>query len=135
MAMIPETFDEFTESSDALRIYQGSTLIFNSAEKGLGPLLEYIRRFVPRVRGVTAFDRVIGNAGALLLREALCVEAFSPLGSELAAHTLKQYGIRFCFSSTVPFILNRAGSDMCPMERLSLGKDPRVFLDVLQSQG
>ena len=123
-----DAFGEFTISNDTLWVYEGDTLIFSSREEGLAPLLKYIRLFVPRVRDVIAFDRVVGNAGALLLKAALCSEAFAPLGSELAARTLERYGIRFHFTSTVPRILDRYGNDMCPMEKLSLGMGPRKFL-------
>ena len=68
-----------------------------------------------------------GNAAALLLREAHCTEVYSPLGSQLAAQSLGDFGIKYHFSRTVAHILNSSGDDMCPMEKLSLGKTPNEF--------
>jgi hypothetical protein len=49
------------------------------------------------------------------------------MGSELAAATLDGHGIEYRFGETVPYIRNRDGTDMCPMEKLSLGKDMDEF--------
>lgn len=100
------------------------------------PLLEYIKEFSTQVQGVVIFDRIVGNAAALLLKKASCREIYSPLGSEFAAGTLNEQGIKYHFSKTVPYIMNKAGDDFCPMEKLSLGKSSEEFFQHLcQSPG
>ena len=125
-------FHQFMISGDTLWVYHDGKLIFNSNKERLSPLLDYIHSFRPKVRGVTVFDHVVGNAAALLLKKASCLEVYSPLGSEFAAQTLKHQGIKFHFSKTVPHILNELGNDICPMEKLSLGKSPEEFYRILQ---
>jgi hypothetical protein len=116
-------------------VYHQGKLIFKSKKERLSPLLEYIDRFVPQVKDVVIFDRIVGNAAALLLKKACCPEIHSPLGSEFAVQTLSEQGIKYHFSRTVPYILNQAGDDICPMEKLSLGKNPEEFFQHLcQSQ-
>jgi hypothetical protein len=115
------------DSSDTFRVYHQGKLIFKSKKERLSPLLEYIDRFVPQVKDVVIFDRIVGNAAALLLKKAFCLEIYSPLGSEFAIQTLSEQGIKYHFSKTVPYILNQAGDDICPMEKLSLGKSSEEF--------
>ena len=118
---------QFANSDDSLRVYDHDKLIFQSRKEKLVPLLDYLRNFVPRVKGVVVIDRVVGNAAALLLKEASCTEVYGLLGSRLAAQTLDNFGIRHHFYRVVANILNGAGSDICPMEKLSIGKTPEEF--------
>lgn len=124
-------FARFVNSSDTFRVYHKGKLIFKSKKDRLIPLLEYIDTFVPQVQGVVIFDRIVGNAAALLLKKAFCLEIYSPLGSEFAARTLSEQGIKYHFSRTVPYIINKAGDDICPMEKLSLGKNTEEFFQAL----
>jgi hypothetical protein len=124
-------FSRFVNSSDTFRVYHKGKLIFKSKKDRLIPLLEYIDTFVPKVQGVVIFDRIVGNAAALLLKKAFCLEIYSPLGSEIAARTLSEHGIRYHFSCTVPYIVNKTGDDICPMEKLSLGKGSEEFFQAM----
>ncbi len=124
-------FARFVKSSDTFRVYYKGKLVFKSKEDRLIPLLEYIDTFVPQVQGVVIFDRIVGNAAALLLKKAFCLEIYSPLGSEIAARTLSELGIKYHFSCTVPYIVNKAGDDICPMEKLSLGKSSEEFFQTI----
>ncbi len=126
-------FNEFLVSADSLRVYQDSQLLFSSSKDGLLPLLEYIERLAPSRRGVTVFDKIMGNASALLSVEANCKEIFSPLGSQLAVKTLEEYGIKYHITKIVPYIQQPNGEDMCPMEKLSLDKEPEEFYGVIKS--
>ncbi len=128
---INELFARFVNSSDTFRVYHKGKLIFKSKKERLSPLLEYIDRFVPQVKDVVVFDRIVGNAAALLLKKVFCLEIYSPLGSEFAARTLSEQGIKYNFSRTVPYITNKAGDGICPMEKLSLGKGPEEFFQHL----
>ena len=96
--MRKELFSEFLESGDTLQVYRQGRLVFNSAEPGILPLLEYAARFAPHEKGVIVFDRVVGNAAALLLSRISCREVYSPLGSRSAGETLRSYGISYHFT-------------------------------------
>jgi len=124
-------FSEFTASDDTLRVYEGNKLVFSSRKDRLLPLMEYLDRFAPAHERVVIFDKIIGNAAALLAVRAKCVEVFSPLGSELAIQTLEKYGINYNFTRIVPTIQRADGEDMCPMEKLSIGKEPEEFYQTM----
>ena len=118
---------EFLARGDSLLVCEGNKIIFASNEDGLLPLLEYIDRFSTGHRQVKIFDKVMGNAAALLSVLANCQEVYSPLGSQLAIATLDKYQIRHHVIKIVPHILNPSGVDMCPMERVSINKVPEEF--------
>ena len=127
-------FGEFLASSDTLRVYKGDRLVFASDKDRLLPLIDYINQCSPYERDVTVFDRVVGNAAALLLQKISCNEVHSALGSEYAARTLDSFGISYHFVETVPYIQNQSKEDMCPMEKLSLNKDPEEFYQALMER-
>jgi hypothetical protein len=120
-------FNEFLVSNDKLRVYSGDRLIFTSSRDGLSSLIEYIDKLSPLKKDVSVFDRVVGNAAALLLKRIFCREVYGPLGSELAVKTLRRFGIDYHFAEIVPYIRGRGQEGMCPMEKLSLGKSPEEF--------
>jgi len=123
--------NEFLTSDDTLRIYQGDQLIFSSAKDRLLPLLEYLDRFAADHQRVIIFDKIMGNAAALLSIKADCQEVFSPLGSQFAIKTLDEYGIKYHLNKIVPYIQKADGEEMCPMEKLSLDKGPKEFYQVM----
>jgi len=126
-------FNYFTATEDTLRAYHGPELVFSSKDDGLAPLVDYVTRFAPVMGEVLILDRVVGNAAALLLKLARCTEVWSSLGSERAARTLANFGIRYHFVNKVPYILNRQKSDVCPFEKLSMGKTPDEFYDAIKA--
>jgi len=119
-------------SSDTLRVYKGSKLLFASNKGRLLPIIEYIDRFVPYHQRVVIFDKIIGNAAALLCVRANCREVYSPLGSQLAIRTLDKYGVEYHFTEIVPCIQQAEDEAMCPMERLSMDKSPDEFYEIIR---
>jgi hypothetical protein len=120
-------FNKFVASCDSLQVYEGSKLIFVSNKDRLLPLMEYIGSFSPFHQQVTIFDKIVGNAAALLSVKANCREVYSPLGSQLAIRTLDKYGIIYHFTEIVPYVKQPDGVNMCPMEKLSIDKEPEEF--------
>lgn len=125
-------FNEFLISSDTLQVYKGDRLIFRSNKDRLLPLLEYIDRFAPYNQEVEIYDRIMGNAAALLSVKAACRKVYSPLGSELAIKTLSNYDVEYHLTEIVPHIQNRSQEDMCPMEKLSINKSPEEFYEAIR---
>ena len=130
--MYEPLFDEFLASDDTLRVYKDNDLIFSSSKDRLLPILEYLEKFATHHQQVVIFDKIMGNAAALLSVEAGCQETYSPLGSQLAIKTLDKYGIEHHITEIVPYIQQTNG-DMCPMEKLSLDKEPEEFYQALMS--
>jgi hypothetical protein len=126
-------FNEFLANDDTLRVYEEDKLIFTSSKDRLLPLLDYIDGFAPYHQQVVIFDKIMGNAAALLSVKASCREVYSPLGSELAIRTLQKYGIEHHLTTIVPYIQKPDSEDMCPMESLSINKEPEEFYALVRN--
>ncbi|MBW2598521.1 MAG: DUF1893 domain-containing protein [Deltaproteobacteria bacterium] len=126
-------FESFLKSGDTIRIISPDGKVFRSQRKGISPLLSYIEQNCPHMDEVVILDKVTGNAAALLMKKALCREVFSAIGSKLAAETLEVFGIASYFTKTVPYIINREGTGMCPFEKMSLGKSPDEFYKLVKN--
>jgi len=129
-----QLFDEFLRSGDSLRVYEGKSLVFASRKDRLLPLLEYIDTLAAQHTGVFVFDKIIGNAAALLCIKAGCREVSGPLGSRLAATTLDKHGIEYRLTRIVPYIQKNEGEGMCPMEELSIDKGPEEFYQLIKEK-
>ena len=126
-------FDKFLASDNTLRVYKGGKLIFASDKDRLLPLVEYMEKFASDHRNVVIFDKIMGRAAALLCIKANCREVYSPLGSQLAIEVLEKYGIKHHLTQIVPCIQKPNQKDMCPMELLSIGKEPEEFYQLIKN--
>ncbi len=131
--MYTDFFNAFLMSNNTLQVYEGKRLIFSSDKDRLLPLLEYIDRFAPHHQRVIIFDKIMGNAAALLSVKADCQEVYSPLGSRIAVKQLDKYGIKYHLTEVIPYIKKPDGEDICPMEKLSINKEPQEFYEVMKS--
>ena len=132
--MKTDLYNDFLASGDTLRIFDGDVLVFSSSKERLVPLMNYIAAGTGDRESVTVFDKVMGNAAALLSVKIKAGEVSSPLGSELAVKTLEEYDISYHLDAIVPFILRADGVRMCPMEELSIGKTPDEFYAALKAR-
>jgi hypothetical protein len=131
--MYADLLSAFLAGNDTLRIYQDEQVIFSSEKDRLFPLMEYLADNQPG-EPVVIFDKIMGNAAALLSVKANCREVYSPLGSELAIKTLQKYNIAYNLNAIVPYIMRADGKEMCPMEKLSIGKTPDEFYREMKSR-
>ncbi len=127
MADYQRLYEQFLKGSDVLRVHEDGHCIFASAKPMLVPLLEYIEVYAPHHKKVVVFDKIMGNAAALLCVKANSSEVYSPLGSELAVKTLNRYGITYHITKLVPAIQKPGMSEICPMEKLSIDREPEEF--------
>ena len=132
--MYAELFKLFLDSDNTLNIYKEDKLIFVSTKDRLLPLMDYVDEFANQHSQIVVFDKLTGNAAALLCIKAHSREIYSPLGSELAEKTLDSYEIAYHFNKVVPFIQQANRKDMCPMEKLSIGKGPEEFYQALKAR-
>lgn len=131
--MYPRLFNDFLVSGDSLRVYRERELIFSSTGSRLAPLMAYLDGFDNETTPVI-FDKIVGNAAALLAVKAGCRELFSPFASQLAVSTLQKYGVKYHLGEVVPAIMQPGGKEMCPMEKLSLGKEPEAFYRLMKKE-
>ncbi len=124
---IPSRFLDFKKSNDTLQIFRENKLIFSSQKDKVIPLLEYIDSPLSKQGPSIIFDRIMGNAAALLSVKAGAIEVFSPMGSQIGVATLVKHNIKYHLDKVVPFIQKDNSDDMCFMEKLSTEKTPDEF--------
>ena len=127
-------FAKFLKSDFGLEIWSDEKVIFHSKRSGLQGLLQFIGKNENSAKDLVIFDKKVGNAAALLCAYVKAKEVFGLVGSETAKETFEKFRIKFYFSKTIPNILNKEETDICPMERMSLGKTPAEFLNLLKSK-
>ncbi|WP_105617820.1 DUF1893 domain-containing protein [Vallitalea okinawensis] len=99
-------------------IVKGNNVIMTSHEKGVRPLLQYLRDSNEKPQKVFLADKVIGKAAALLAVLADVHTVFADILSEEAKKVLDENNIVVEYNQLVPYIKNRLGTGQCPMENL-----------------
>ena len=94
-------------------------LIYTSETRGVKPLLGFIESGVD-FRGFSAADRVLGRAASFLYVKLGVTEIYSDVMSEGAVELLDSYGISHSCRELTDKIINRAGDDICPMDKTVL---------------
>ncbi|NPV72036.1 MAG: DUF1893 domain-containing protein [Firmicutes bacterium] len=102
-------------------VVKGGRVLTTKDGSGVTPFLEAACSLGRDMEGAALADRVVGVAVAKLavyfgVREVYCRVASEPAGDELS-----RAGIPLTYDRLVPHIMNREGTDLCPIERLASG--------------
>jgi len=109
---------------------------YTSKLSGVFPLLDIIKNAPEVLSGACVADKIVGKAAAVLLVYAGVKEVYAKTVSSYAILVLKKAGINLVYEKKVPFIKNRAGTDICPMEKLVLDiEDPKAGVAALLKAG
>lgn len=84
--------------------------------RGIAPLLA-IASEENALRGASVADLIVGKAAAMLMTYAGVSEAYAEVMSEAGERTLSEHDIPHSCGLLVPYIIDRTGKDVCPMER------------------
>jgi hypothetical protein len=72
------------------------------------------------LQGASMADRVVGRGAALLMVKGGVKEVFAFVLSQPALDVLRQAGITISYDTLQPNIINRTGTDICPVEKLTV---------------
>lgn len=90
-----------------------------STFRGVKPLLNWLE--TPALdQGFCAADKVVGRATAFLYCLLGAKAVYAGIMSEAALAVLEEAGIAATYGQLVPYIVNRTGDGMCPMEAATL---------------
>ncbi|MBR5529770.1 MAG: DUF1893 domain-containing protein [Oscillospiraceae bacterium] len=90
-----------------------------SRQRGVKPLLNWLEN--PELgRGFCAADKVVGRATAYLYSLLGAKAVYANVMSKSALEVLEKEGIAAAYGQLVPYIVNRKGDGMCPMEAATL---------------
>lgn len=109
-------------------------IIAASRERGVRPLVELVLRRGQDLTDAVVGDRVVGRASAMLCIYCKAAAVYTPLASEGAVAELESAHIPVVAEATTRSILNRAGTDVCPFEKMTAGlRSPAEVLGALRS--
>ena len=106
--------------------------MYKSKKQRLLPLLFCLKKYKTQMRGAVVYDKVVGRAAALLLVYGGVRKILTPTISRNALLVLKRGGAEVEYKKIVKNILNNAGTDLCPMEKLSRGKSANDFAKTMK---
>lgn len=87
--------------------------------RGVADLFSLITDEPGFLRGASVADKVIGRGAALLLVKGGARRVYARVISYGALGVLRQAGIEVSFGEEVANIINRTGTDICPVEKLT----------------
>lgn len=99
------------------RPQKGEIIVFRN--RGVVDLFNAVTHQPGLMRGATVADKVIGLGAAYLLVKGGVAEVYAEVISSPAASLLQSAGINLSYGSMVEHIINRKGTGMCPVERLT----------------
>lgn len=87
-----------------------------SDERGITPMMRLLSEGRD-LSGASAADVVVGRAAAMLFVKAGIKAVYGKTMSEGAKAYLEEHGLFFRFEHLTEAIINRQGTDVCPMEK------------------
>lgn len=84
--------------------------------RGVSDLYRLLHDEPKMLRGASVADKVVGKAAASLMVMASVSSVYAYVLSQSALDLLQKSGIMVEYHDIVPFIINRAGTGMCPLE-------------------
>ena len=89
--------------------------IYNEA-RGIAPMMSFIADGMD-LSGYSVADLVVGKAAALLFVKSGIKSVFAKTLSQNGKNIMEHYGIDYEYEVLTEKIINRAGTDICPMEK------------------
>ncbi len=103
-----------------------------SRKSGISPMLDWITGGM-ELNGFSAADKIVGKAAAMLFDLAGIREIHAQVLSQSALDYLNAKNIAVSYDALTPYIINRRGDGICPMEEVTAAIcDPQEALTALR---
>lgn len=96
-------------------LLKGET-VYASTKSGIAPMIGFIENGF-ELNGFSAADKIVGKAAAMLFVLAGVKEVFAVVMSGQAEALLLNHGVACSYDTLTDSIINREGTDLCPMEK------------------
>ena len=93
-----------------------------SDKRGIAPMMGFIADGV-ELSGYSVADIIVGKAAALLFVRCGIKNVFAETLSEQGKRILQLYGVHYEYGVLTERIINREGTDTCPMEKAVANTD------------
>lgn len=111
---INELVDVLKSGNNSLVV--AKTMVRTYDGRGVKDLFRLLNEEPDSLAGAMVADKVVGKGAAALMVLAHVAEVYADVLSEPAQELLVGAGIRTSCGTLVPYIINRAGTGMCPLE-------------------
>ena len=118
------------------------TLVVRSADgelhrftqRGVKDLLALVTERPEMLRDAIIADKAVGKAAAACMAVGRVKQVHADVMSEPALELLEKHNVTASYSKLVDHIINRTGTDWCPMEKLSRDEnDPVVIIEKIKA--
>lgn len=92
--------------------------LFIGRERGIKDLYHLFKNTPQLLCGSAIADKVVGKGAAALMALGGVARLYADVISRPALTLLEEVGVAVSYSLIVPNIINRAGTDICPVEAL-----------------
>lgn len=93
--------------------------IHTFSRRGIADLFITLKNAPELLAGALIADKVVGKAAAALMVIGRVRQVYADVISTPAIDMLRTHGIEVSFATETDYIINRAGTGLCPMEQLS----------------
>lgn len=93
-----------------------------SDKRGIAPMMNFIAEGVD-LSGYSVADRIVGKATAMLFVKCGIKKVYAHTLSQSGKKYLELYGVVYEYGTLTEKIINRAGTDICPMEKAVLNSN------------
>ena len=104
-------------TDDKTLVFVKGNDIVDSTLSGIKPLINFLNEGKD-LSGYSLADKIVGKAQAMLAVKAGIVEIYTKVLSEAGKEILDKYNIPYTYDVLTEQIINRKGTDICPMEKV-----------------
>lgn len=116
-----------------LVVKSGDGTIHRFTQRGVKDLLTLVTTAPEALHSAIIADKAVGKAAAACMVQGGVKQVWADVMSEPAMTLLRAYLVEAECGTLVDHIINRAGTDWCPMERLSREiDDPATIIQKIQ---
>lgn len=108
--------DTLHNGNHSLVVCIGNTICVYDG-RGVSDLYRLLHETPAILNNAKVADKVVGKGAAALMILANVIEVYADVISKQALELLQRCNVKATYSALVPYIINRAGTGMCPLEQ------------------
>lgn len=112
--LIQTSLDAIRAGEAACIVISNDRVIAKEQGRGVLPIMRLCENGL--LRNATVVDKVVGRAAAMVMTHGGVTACHAITMSESAYRWLSEHGVQTSWETLVPYIINRKGDGMCPME-------------------
>ena len=126
--------DYFQKTNWTCVLIKNGKIIYRSKKERFFPLLFCLKNKKSLLRNAMVYDKIVGRAAACLMIYGRVKSVMTPVISRSALAEFRKTKIKVEYKKITGRIMNRAGDDLCPMEKLSRNKKPGQFALIMMNK-